>query len=60
MCLVGQNLADIPVIVAAIDPCLSCTCRMVVVNQKNGTSITDTTNVGFTGDPKGRLSRGRP
>ena len=36
MCLVNQNLADIPVIVAAIDPCLSCTCRMVVVNQKSG------------------------
>jgi NADH-quinone oxidoreductase subunit D len=29
--LVGQNLADIPVIVAAIDPCLSCTSRMQVV-----------------------------
>jgi len=60
MCLVGQNLADIPVIVAAIDPCLSCTCRMVVVNQKNGTNVTDTTKVGFAGDPKGRLSWRRP
>jgi membrane-bound hydrogenase subunit alpha len=60
MSLVGQNLADIPVIVAAIDPCLSCTCRMVVVNQKNGTSVTDTTKVGFFRDPKGRLNGGRP
>ncbi len=58
MCLVGQNLADIPVIVAAIDPCLSCTCRMVVVNQKNGTRVTGTTKVGFAGDPKGRQSGG--
>ena len=33
--LVGQNLADIPVIVAAIDPCLSCTSRMTVVDQNN-------------------------
>lgn len=33
--LVNQNLADIPVIVAAIDPCLSCTSRMTVID--NGT-----------------------
>jgi Ni,Fe-hydrogenase III large subunit len=60
MCLIGQNLADIPVIVAAIDPCLSCTCRMVVVNRKNGTGVTDTTKVDFVSDPEGRWSRGRP
>jgi NADH-quinone oxidoreductase subunit D len=30
--LVNQNLADIPVIVAAIDPCLSCTSRLTVVD----------------------------
>jgi NADH-quinone oxidoreductase subunit D len=35
MCLVNQNLADIPVIVAAIDPCLSCTSRITVVNQRD-------------------------
>jgi membrane-bound hydrogenase subunit alpha len=35
MCLVNQNLADIPVIVAAIDPCLSCTSRIVIVNNNN-------------------------
>jgi len=34
--LVGQNLADIPVIVAAIDPCLSCTSRMTVINARDG------------------------
>ncbi len=37
MCLANQNIADIPVIVAAIDPCLSCTSRMTVVNTGNGT-----------------------
>src|SRR5512136_1720769 len=34
MCLVNQNIADIPVIVAAIDPCLSCTSRMTVVGTE--------------------------
>ena len=33
-CLVNQNIADIPVIVAAIDPCLSCTSRMTVVGTE--------------------------
>ena len=33
MCLTGQNLADIPVIVAAIDPCLSCTSRITVIED---------------------------
>ncbi|MEK6988180.1 MAG: nickel-dependent hydrogenase large subunit [Candidatus Thermoplasmatota archaeon] len=32
--LVHQNLADIPVIVAAIDPCLSCTSRITIVNER--------------------------
>lgn len=31
--LVNQNLADIPVVVAAIDPCLSCTSRITIVNE---------------------------
>jgi membrane-bound hydrogenase subunit alpha len=35
MCLVNQNLADIPVIVAAIDPCLSCTSRITLKNFDN-------------------------
>ena len=34
MCLVNQNLADIPVIVAAIDPCLSCTSRITLVDNQ--------------------------
>jgi NADH-quinone oxidoreductase subunit D len=40
MALVNQNLADIPVIVAAIDPCLSCTSRIIVLDRngdKTGT-----------------------
>ena len=36
--LVGQNLADIPVVVAAIDPCLSCTSRITIVNPKGRTT----------------------
>ena len=36
MCLVNQNLADIPVIVAAIDPCLSCTSRITLINAPGG------------------------
>jgi NADH-quinone oxidoreductase subunit D len=35
-CLVNQNIADIPVIVAAIDPCLSCTSRITVLDEKGG------------------------
>jgi len=37
MCLAGQNLADIPVIVAAIDPCLSCTSRITVLDNNENT-----------------------
>jgi membrane-bound hydrogenase subunit alpha len=36
MCLVNQNLADIPVIVAAIDPCLSCTSRITLISSPGG------------------------
>ena len=36
MCLVNQNIADIPVIVAAIDPCLSCTSRITVLDERTG------------------------
>jgi NADH-quinone oxidoreductase subunit D len=32
--LVNQNLADIPVIVAAIDPCLSCTSRLTILDAR--------------------------
>jgi NADH-quinone oxidoreductase subunit D len=33
-CLIGRPLADVPVIVAAIDPCLSCTSRIIVLNPR--------------------------
>jgi NADH-quinone oxidoreductase subunit D len=36
--LVNRNIADIPVIVAAIDPCLSCTSRITVVNNRDRTT----------------------
>ncbi len=32
--LVNQNLADIPVVIAAIDPCLSCTSRVTIVDER--------------------------
>jgi NADH-quinone oxidoreductase subunit D len=32
--LVNQNIADIPVIVAAIDPCLSCTSRITILSER--------------------------
>jgi len=34
VCLVNRNIADIPVIVAAIDPCLSCTSRITLVENR--------------------------
>ena len=40
ICLVNQNLADLPVIVAAIDPCLSCTSRITLLdNQTKKTGV---------------------
>lgn len=38
--LVNRNIADIPVIVAAIDPCLSCTSRLVVADRGGGQART--------------------
>ncbi len=34
--LEGDYLADVPIVIAAIDPCFSCTDRMAVLNVKNG------------------------
>ncbi|MEM1581430.1 MAG: nickel-dependent hydrogenase large subunit [Candidatus Bathyarchaeia archaeon] len=36
--LAGCEIADIPVIVASIDPCLSCTNRVTIIDQINGES----------------------
>jgi len=32
----GAPLADVPIIIGSIDPCFSCTERMIVVNKKTG------------------------
>jgi len=31
--LVNHNIADIPVVIAAIDPCISCTSRLTILNE---------------------------
>ncbi|MEM4462031.1 MAG: nickel-dependent hydrogenase large subunit [Candidatus Bathyarchaeia archaeon] len=36
--LIGCEIADVPVIVASIDPCLSCTNRLIVIDQERGES----------------------
>jgi len=36
--VVGHQLADVPMILAGIDPCFSCNDRMVMINQSNKTS----------------------
>lgn len=45
--LEGEQLADIPIIVASIDPCLSCTDRVSVVrgNQQNVLTKDDLTRL---------------
>jgi len=37
--LQGEQIADIPIIVASIDPCMSCTDRVAVVSQEGEGSI---------------------
>jgi NADH-quinone oxidoreductase subunit D len=39
--LEGEYLADVPITIAAIDPCYSCTDRAIVINSENGTKVTD-------------------
>jgi membrane-bound hydrogenase subunit alpha len=34
--LIGCEVADVPVIVASIDPCLSCANRVTLVDYKTG------------------------
>jgi len=36
--LTGCEIADIPVILASIDPCLSCTNRVAIIDQRSGES----------------------
>jgi len=33
--LKGEQIADIPIVAASIDPCMSCTNRVAVLNNKN-------------------------
>jgi membrane-bound hydrogenase subunit alpha len=39
--LEGEYLADVPITIAAIDPCYSCTDRAIVINSENGTDFVD-------------------
>jgi len=36
--LVGETLADASVIIGSVDPCISCTERMIIVDEKTGVS----------------------
>ncbi|OGS17601.1 MAG: NADH dehydrogenase [Elusimicrobia bacterium RIFOXYA2_FULL_50_26] len=40
-CLINQQIADIPIIVAAIDPCISCTDRTAVILKQDGSHKTE-------------------
>ncbi|MGI5822726.1 MAG: nickel-dependent hydrogenase large subunit [Dethiobacteria bacterium] len=39
--LIGQYLADVPITIAAIDPCYSCTDRAIVINSGEKTNVMD-------------------
>ncbi len=39
--LKGEYLADVPISIAAIDPCYSCTDRAIVLNSADGKCVTD-------------------
>lgn len=39
--LEGGHLADVPITIAAIDPCYSCTDRAIVLRSDNNTRVTD-------------------
>lgn len=43
--LEGGYLADVPITIAAIDPCYSCTDRAIVVNSDSGTEVMDWQNL---------------
>ncbi|TET09148.1 MAG: NADH dehydrogenase subunit [Candidatus Atribacteria bacterium] len=34
--LLGQQIADIPIVIASIDPCIACMDRVTILNQANG------------------------
>jgi len=37
--LLGQQIADIPIIAASIDPCMSCTNRVTIVHHNQQTMV---------------------
>lgn len=39
--VIGHQLADVPMILAGIDPCFSCNDRMIVVERQDGEAIVD-------------------
>lgn len=43
--LEGQYLADVPITIAAIDPCYSCTDRAIVLQSENETKVSDWQNL---------------
>jgi membrane-bound hydrogenase subunit alpha len=43
--LEGQYLADVPITIAAIDPCYSCTDRAIVIHSEHGTEVMDWQNL---------------
>jgi membrane-bound hydrogenase subunit alpha len=43
--LEGEYLADVPITIAAIDPCYSCTDRAIVIRSEDGDGLTDWQNL---------------
>jgi membrane-bound hydrogenase subunit alpha len=34
--LIGQQIADIPIVIASIDPCIACMDRVTILNKDDG------------------------
>jgi NADH-quinone oxidoreductase subunit D len=34
--VLGETIADVPIILASIDPCFSCTDRLMIINNRTG------------------------
>jgi len=34
--LLGQQIADIPIVIASIDPCIACMDRVTIIDKANG------------------------
>lgn len=43
--LEGQYLADVPITIAAIDPCYSCTDRAIILHSENGSEVMNWQNL---------------